>query len=255
MLEKLRQRASRAIAPLLDRDAMPEPVEFINLNGTRARAFVPGPWPKKRARTALTKDPEMVRWLDKLGPDDLFWDIGANVGIYSLYAALRQKCRVYAFEPGAANYYVLNRNIELNRAHDMITALCVAVAEKSEFDVLNMRQTVPGYSLSTFGQPIGERGQTFVPRFKQGMVSFSLDDLADKLPAPTHIKIDVDGIDLQILFGGAKMLKNPKLRSLIVELDPERPELLVQAKAFLEPHGLRFSHAYEPQWDYVFVRE
>jgi FkbM family methyltransferase len=255
MLKNFRQKASRAIAPMLDRDALPEPVTTINMNGARVRLFVPGPWPKKRAANALTKDPEMIRWLDKIGPDDVFWDIGANVGIFSLYAALKRHSRVYAFEPGAANYFVLNRNIELNRAQDRISALCVAVAEKSEFDVLNMRQTVPGYSLSTFGQPIGHTGEAFVPRFKQGMVGFSLDDLAEKLPAPTHIKIDVDGIELPILLGGPKMLKNAALRSLIVELDPAQPHLLAKAREVLEAHGLRFSHSYNPQWDHVFVRE
>jgi FkbM family methyltransferase len=247
------RRATQAPAPP-NRDEPPEPIETISLNGVEVRVFVPGRWPQKRVREALTKDPEMIRWLDQLGPDDLLWDIGANVGIYSLYAALNRRCRVYAFEPGAANYYVLNRNIELNDAHERIRALCIAVAERSKFDVLNMRATVPGGSLSTFGEPIGARGETFVPRFTQGMVSFSLDDLAGHLPAPTHIKIDVDGIELPILLGGPKLLKNSNLRSVIVELDPDRPELLATAKELLASHGLRFSHSYVPQWEHIFVR-
>lgn len=242
------------IGPLLDRDSLPEPVETFDLNGVETRFFVPGAWPRKRAQTALTKDPEMIRWLDQMGADDLLWDIGANVGVFSLYAALKRQCRVYAFEPGSANYFVLNRNIELNGAQDRISALCIAVAEKSEFDVLNMRTTVPGSSLASFGEPIGPRGKKFVPTFKQAMVSFSLDDLALRLPPPTHIKIDVDGIELSILAGGSTMLKSPTLKSLIVELDPKRPRLLASAQKILGAHGLRFSHSYDPQWEHIFVR-
>lgn len=254
MLQSLRPRLSRILAPLIDADALPEPIQTIDLNGVPARLFVPGAWPKRRADSALTKDPEMLRWLDQIGPDDVLWDIGANVGIYSLYGALKCKCRVYAFEPGAGNYYVLNRNIELNAVQDRVSALCVAVAEKSEIDILNMKWTEPGSSLSSFGVPIGPRGKRFAPVFKQGMVSFSMDDLATRLPAPTHIKIDVDGIELSILAGGTTMMKSETLRSVIVELDPKRPRLLAEAKKMLEPLGLRFSHSYEPQWEHIFVR-
>ena len=198
MMQDFKRKRTKQLRGSSTKTCLPEQIRTIDLKGTKSAGLCSGCVAKKRANEALSKDPEMIRWLDEIGPDDLLWDIGANVGIYSLYAALRQCCRVYAFEPGAANYYILNRNIELNRAHDNIMALCIAVAEKTEFDVLNMRRTVPGYSLSTFGQAVGERGQPFVPSFKQGMISFSLDDLATHLPAPTHIKIDVDGIDLQI---------------------------------------------------------
>jgi FkbM family methyltransferase len=224
------------------------------LGAAKARFFVPGAWPKKRVRSALTKDPEMIRWLDQIQATDVLWDVGANVGIYSLYAALNRRCRVFAFEPGAANYFVLNRNIELNGAQDLISAFCIAVAEKSQFDFLHMRHTVPGSSLASFGEAIGPRGKRFEPIFRQAMASFSLDDLAGRLPAPSHLKIDVDGIELSILAGGSTMLKNETLRSLIVELDPRRPQLLAKAKEMLAEHGLKFSHSYEAQWEHIFVR-
>jgi FkbM family methyltransferase len=252
--QKMQAWATHAIASFVDQDALPEPIETIDFGTTTAKFFVPGALPRKRARTALTKDPEMIRWLDQIQIDDVLWDIGANVGVYTLYAALTRRCRVVAFEPAAANYFVLNRNIEINGVQELVSAFCIAVASAMKFDVLNMRKTTPGASLSTFGEAMGPRGETFRPLFRQAMLSFSLDDLAENLPAPTHIKIDVDGIELGILAGGAKMLNNEKLRSLIVELDPRRPQLLVNAERLLQGHGLRLSHSYEPQWEHIFVR-
>src|SRR5262245_15783933 len=40
-----------------------------------------------RAETLLTKEPATIRWIDRFAPRDIFWDVGANTGIYSLYAA------------------------------------------------------------------------------------------------------------------------------------------------------------------------
>jgi len=251
---RIRGRLSRLIAPILDRDALPEPIETIDVGVVTVRMFSPGRLTRQRAKSALTKDPEMIRWLDQLSPPDVLWDIGANIGIYSLYAAINRGCQVFAFEPGAANYFVLNRNIELNSIQDLVSAFCVAVAQTSGFGSLNMKDTKPGSSHASFGAARGPRGEIFRPKFKQAMISYSLDDLAKQLPQPTHIKIDVDGIELSILSGGSSMLKSGSLRSLIVELDPKRPSLLAETKALLGAHGLRFSHSYDPQWEHIFVR-
>ena len=51
-----------------------------------------------RAATMLTKQPATIEWIDRFQPGSVFWDIGANVGVYTLYAALRGDTRVVAFE-------------------------------------------------------------------------------------------------------------------------------------------------------------
>src|SRR5689334_19678778 len=66
-----------------------------------------------RAETLLSKEPETIRWIDSFSPGSVFWDIGANIGTFSLYAGLGHDISVVAFEPAAANYYVLSRNIQL----------------------------------------------------------------------------------------------------------------------------------------------
>lgn len=49
--------------------------------------FCPGTLPIYRAQTLLTKEPDTIEWIDTFQKDDVLWDIGANVGVYSLYAA------------------------------------------------------------------------------------------------------------------------------------------------------------------------
>ncbi|MGD9657998.1 MAG: hypothetical protein AB7U61_10245, partial [Methylocystis sp.] len=57
----------------------------VDIGGACLKFYALTPMLQWRAKTALTKEPDMMRWLDDLGPDAVFWDIGANVGVLSLY--------------------------------------------------------------------------------------------------------------------------------------------------------------------------
>ena len=52
-----------------------------------------------RVTTFAAKEPETLEWIDRLPEGCVLWDIGANVGFYTVYSTLRRKCRVVAFEP------------------------------------------------------------------------------------------------------------------------------------------------------------
>ena len=71
-------------------------------------------------RTILDKEPDTIEWIDNFSIDNndnfIFWDIGANIGLYSLYCASvhRNKSKIYAFEPSTSNLRVLSRNITDN---------------------------------------------------------------------------------------------------------------------------------------------
>ena len=80
-----------------------------------------GKLPQWRAETLLTKEPDTIQWIDSFEENSEFWDIGANIGVYSLYGANR-KIKVTAFEPSASNYYILTKNIEINGFDDQILA-------------------------------------------------------------------------------------------------------------------------------------
>ena len=185
------------------------------------------------------KEPDTVKWVeDFMKPGDIFYDIGANVGAYSLVAA---KCfagqvKVYAFEPAFLNFSQLCRNIFLNKCQDTIFPLSVALSDKTSIDDLNFHDLVTGGSLHTLGETIDHKGEAFTPVATQRMLSFRLDDLIHqfKIPTPSHIKIDVDGIEKAVLEGAERALSNPSLRSIDVELPEGEREIteLLLAKGF-----------------------
>ena len=199
----------------------------------------PDPLPAYRAQTLLTKEPETIAWIDSFGSGDVLWDIGANVGSFSLYAALRQ-VRTFAFEPSAPNYFLLNRNIELNRMQDRVSAFCLAFSDDTRLASFHMKTTQLGGALSSFAEPVDWQGRTYTAAFQQGMIGFAIDTFVDEFQPlfPTHIKIDVDGREDKILLGATRTLKDARLKSVLIELDGGRPDYVEQAIRLLEESGL-----------------
>lgn len=100
----------------------------------------------RRIRTYSIKEPDTLDWLDNIEPGSCYFDIGANIGQYSLYPAIKlgHDIRIFAFEPQSNNYYALNKNIYLNDLKDLITAYCVAIGGTNGFDKLYVPKFIPG---------------------------------------------------------------------------------------------------------------
>jgi FkbM family methyltransferase len=197
-----------------------EAVESVKgRNGITMRFFCLGDLPIQRVRTIYTKEPETIDWIDSFCEGDTLWDIGANIGLYTVYAAATKNCRVLAFEPSPANYFLLNRNIEINGLDNRVQAYCVAVADKFAVDVLHMRKTELGGAMSNFGS--GGEGAGAI--FSQGAIGISIDEFVTTFspPFPTHMKIDVDGIEHEIVRGALNTAEDKRLKSISVELDSE----------------------------------
>ncbi len=170
------------------------------------------------------KEPDLVEWIEaNFKAGEVFFDIGANVGAYSLVASkfLHDDLRVYSFEPSFVTFGQLCRNVQLNGCSTNITPLQIALAEKTGIDVLNYNNLEPGGALHALGACVDYKGDAFEPVYRQPVISFSVDDLLKilNLPQPNHIKIDVDGIELPILRGATGVLKSTTLRSVVVELE------------------------------------
>jgi len=228
--------------------------------------FCPGILPEWRARTLLTKEPETIEWINGFKSNDILWDIGANVGSYSLYAALKG-LTVWSFEPSPSNYYLLSRNIEINKMDDRISALCLAFNNNTKLDSLYMTMTELGGSMNSVSEPIDWQGKQMSEFFKQATVGFSIDNFVEQfnLTIPNHIKIDVDGVEDKIIEGAAKTLANEKIKSLLIELDTERKEYYYPVVSKIEESGLKLSkkeHATELDtskfskvYNHIFFRE
>ena len=222
-------------------------VEEIDLGGPVVKFFCPNKRSASRATTVLTKKPEVTAWLDAMEPGSVLWDIGANIGAYTLYAATVKRCTVVAFEPSAANYFVINRNIELNKLQHIARALCIAVGAGLHIDHLYLSSTDYAEAFSNFGGAVDFQGNSFDATYRQGCVSFSLDDLVKTdLPFPNYIKVDVDGLESDIVEAGTGVLSDTRLQSVIVELDVGRPKLVEKAIATLRRCGLAMEGSTEP---------
>ena len=175
----------------------------------------------KRSKRLLISEPETINWIDTFVKGDVLWDIGANIGCYSIYAALKPGVKVLAFEPASINYYVLNRNIEINKMDDRILAFCIAFNDCLSLDYFYLFSSESSTSHHNFGEAVGYKGDKFKPKLQQGMLGYPIDYFIDEFKPnfPSHIKIDVDGLEDNILDGATKTLKDNRLKSVLVEVD------------------------------------
>ena len=172
----------------------------------------------------FSSQPGITKWIDTFDEKSCFVDIGANIGIFSLYAATK-KHNVLALEPESLNFACLNLNIKDNNFENYITAYPISVDEENKISFLNMRVMKFGGSASTFGRCIGPYGETFDPIYKQGSVSYRLDDIVKKdLLSVNYIKIDVDGNELQVIRSMPNIIKSSSLKSICIELNPNTDE-------------------------------
>ena len=174
-------------------------------------------------RTFLTREPETLAWIDGFADGDVFWDIGANVGSYALYAGLRRTIEVVAFEPHGATYANMIDNINMNGLADVVRAYSVAIAEGTALDMLNMENATAGSVSHSFGEAPTFLGRAVETRARQSTMGFSIDGLIETfgLATPNHIKIDVDGIEPRVLAGGVRTFANPAVRSVLIEIEED----------------------------------
>jgi FkbM family methyltransferase len=164
--------------------------------------------------------------------DSTFYDVGANIGLYSIIAAMLNSKMVVAFEPSFFNLQILSKNIFKNNLSEKILIVPIPLDSDINQGLFHLRSIEEGGALSSF-----ENDQNINPRnlndqknqnknndFKYSTISLTLDDFLknfNKLQ-PDYLKIDVDGIETKILKGGSKVLENVK--SVLVESNSSADE-------------------------------
>ncbi len=202
---------------------------------------------------ACRKEPEMVAWIEReMEKGDVFYDIGANVGTYTLVAASywKELVRVVAIEPSAFNFARLLSNLTLNGFERWVTPLPVALANTTGLDTFHYANLTPGGALHALGEAKDYRGRDFHPAASAAVLTFDLDTLVEqfKLPAPTHLKLDVDGTELIILQGAEGSLRSVK--SLLVELDEAHPQSSL-VRTFLSDRGFKEAACYPYRYGHL----
>lgn len=210
----------------------------INHQGVSLVFSVPNPLNKYRADSFSNKEPETLEWIDDMPRGSVVWDIGANVGIYSVYAAKSRDCRVWAFEPSVFNLECLARNSYLNDLTEKITIVPIALSDKTGSSQLHMTTTEWGGAMSTFDKDYGHDGNKLSEAFRFGIVGVAMDAAVEYLniPTPDYIKLDVDGIEHLVLRGGNKVLS--KIRGILIEINDDFTELSNECSVHLKAAGL-----------------
>ena len=192
------------------------PAVTVSVNGTPITFFTPDRTSVYWPRHGLGAEPDTLEWIDGFEAGDVLYDIGANVGAYSVYAAKRRGVRVIAVEPNPFSFHVLARNMALNGVQGAVTPLCLALGAQTEPGILALRGTESGsvgHSLASGEDPAG--GDSLPLHTQVCRLDAMIADLGQ--PPPNHIKIDVDGIEHEILMGAEAALRDPRLKSVAVE--------------------------------------
>lgn len=202
-----------------------------------------------RALKLLTKQPATIEWIDRFRPGSVFWDIGANIGVYAMYAALQEDSHVVAFEPAAVNYFILAANCEANALDSRVDCLLLGLGDTRSIAHLELSQFASALSFSFRGK----RKRPYPGR--QAALLYPIDQLIQDygLACPNYIKIDVPGLTEQIIAGAAQTLRRPELLELHMEMSESRVGR--QIKSALAEAGFVASetHAHGSS-DITFVR-
>ena len=208
------------------------------------------------------KEPETIEWLHEfLRPDDVFYDVGANVGAYSLVASkILNSIKVYAFEPGYSSFFDLVENIRINKCESIIHPVNIALSEKTTIGVFNYSSTDAGSASHAFGDALNQYGKSFKPVMIQVMPSYSIDDFINYIEPPTIIKIDVDGIEKDVLLGGRKILASGTVKTLLIELidgDKRTEEVidLLNEMGFIVKSSHPYTYGTSNSTNYIFIRK
>lgn len=176
---------------------------------------VEGELPLWRATTFWSKEPETLEWIRSelgLGGISTFIDVGANVGLFSLFAlSLSDEVRVVAVEPSAGTFGELRRNLALNGWLDRAHTYNVPLSSSTE----------AGYWIEVSSR-IGDSGHQFSANGSgSGVETTTGDRIVSDIghPGDLLLKIDVDGLDFSVLQGFENCLREQRIRSLLIELD------------------------------------
>jgi FkbM family methyltransferase len=212
----------------------------------------------KHTHGAHHREDNIKEYLDSIPKDAIFYDLGANLGWFSLYMAERVSS-VYAFEVDKINFVGLTENLQQNPHLNNVNIFNVGIADEKKTVFLNAQTD----------DSIGDHHKTLqlenysgppeiVKTNIQTLVEVdSLDNIITSLglPYPTHLKVDIDGSEYAFLVGSPNALRNAK--SLIIEFFVDTP-YYQKSIDLLESYGFFMINKYSIPFEtgiYNFVFE
>lgn len=193
-----------------------------------------------RVQTLYTKEPDTIAWLRNMEAGEVLFDIGANMGQYSLLAAQRG-VRVHAFEPESQNFALLVRNIIINELSALVTPWPVALSDHISLEVLHLSSLIAGGSCHAYGESTDFHGKPHAFPHSQGSCSTTLDHFVAKYGHAQHIKIDVDGFEHLVIKGGEVAISTA--RTVLVEINTNYPQHMELVSYMTNHQGFHFDEA------------
>jgi FkbM family methyltransferase len=201
--------------------AMATAPKYLQVNGSALRFHIHSA--VEEGRIMRFKEPWTIDWLRNIPPGSVLYDVGANIGVTALIAAegASRNVQVVAIEPFPANFASLVKNIQLNNLSDQVMALPFGLNSRTAVVPLRWAAAQVGTSRHSFGTIVNPKGpQELASVASHHCVGYRLDDLValPGLPFPTHIKIDVDGSELDVLSGAHTVLRDRRCRAVQIEV-------------------------------------
>ncbi len=224
-----------------------------NIKGKNISFFCPNHLTLFRIETFYSKEPETISWIESFRKQKnkkiIFWDIGANIGVYSIYSSIfhKNKIEITSFEPSVNNLRVLSRNISINKLLNNISINQLPISDREgeyiQFveNSFNEGAAFHNLNLSKKRNKYNQNKSTYK------IYSTNLNNLAKQknFKYPNYIKIDIDGNEKFLLDGAKKIFNNSKLKSVLIELD-ERNKNFKYIKNFFKKNKFKLISKNKP---------
>ena len=162
-----------------------------------------------RVNDFYEEEPMMISWLQEMKNNDIFLDIGANVGMYTVPAAIVSKL-TYAIELDPINLSILKHNLLLNSLLEKVVVIPLALGNGFSIEDIHYRDFSVGDALQSVGRQSPFNTVVGKSAHISKQLVAPLDELFKiyELAQPTKIKIDVDGNELTVVKGAINVIKN-----------------------------------------------
>ena len=183
-----------------------------------------------RINNFFKHEPEILEWIKSFPKKKkiIFWDIGSNIGMYSIYAAkIHKDIDVTAFEPSIKNLLPLLKNVLINNLSSKINIITNPISNsKKKINFIFEKDLLAGSSLNFFDTKKDNLGRFHKNEIKYKLLSINIDQMVKEkiLSIPDFIKIDVDGNEHLILKGADKTLSNKKINEIYIEINENYKE-------------------------------
>ena len=192
----------------------------LKVNNKIVNFFCPNDITTWRVKTFFSKEPGTLNFINSFkGKRFVFWDIGSNIGLYSIYAAIKNKnCKIYSFEPSYNNLNILSKNISLNNLSNQIR-ICPFLINFN-----NRRFSFFSDQLHSEGGSHNQFSDNKINFYDIQTLSLNINFLISNniIKKPNYIKCDIDGLEYYLLKSANNLLNYSKLYKILVECDDSK---------------------------------